>query len=698
MAYFSSPSPASRQDLLKNRPSPAISASFRDENKRFSVGFNVPFFPRREIFDFSIKCTSLESELYPKPRRITLPKLDQRLNPTELNPRKETSGLCEQIEKLIFFKRYHEALELFEIVRSKDGNIIQSTYDALISAIVGTRSIRDAKILFQHMQETDFQLDQYMSNRILLMHIKCGMMLDARRLFDEMPDKNQVTFNTMISGLVDVGDHGEALRLFFILWEEFSEAGSRAIAAAIRAIAGLGRDSSGRQLHSCAVKMGLSDDPFVSCALIDMYSKCGSLKEARWVFDDMPEKTVVGWNTIIAGYALLGHSEEALDLYYEMRSTGVKMDHFTFSIIIRICARLASLEHAKQAHAGLVRNGFSFDVVANTALVDLYCKWGRMEDARALFDRMPQRNLISWNALIGGYANHGGGKEAVAVFERMLSSGMAPNHVTYLAVLGACAYSRMSKKGWEIFKLMTLKHRIKPRAMHYACMIELLGRDGQLEDAFSLIREAPFPPTANMWAALLTACRIHRNVELGKLAAEKLYGMEPEKLSNYIVLLNIYYSSGRRDEAADVLGTLKKKGLRLNPASSWIEIKKQPHQFVFGDKSHPESDGIYERLEKMIVQIGELGYSPEEESLLPDVGEHEDRLRKYHSEKLAVVYGLMSTPDGTPLQIVQGHRVCRDCHNFVKMMSKITGRHIVIRDASRFHHFRQGLCSCGDYW
>ena len=601
----------------------------------------------------------------------------------------------------MFFKRFDEALELFEILQARSFQSVKpSTYDALIGAIIGSGSIKNARILPFHMGESGFVLDSYMRNRVLLMQVKLGMIDDARLMFEGIPEKNILSFNIMISGLVDSGNHFEAFELFRNMWNDDYSASSRTFAYVIRAIAGIGRDSSGRELHACVIKLGFLDDIFISCALIDMYSKCGSIVDARQVFNEMPEKTVVGWNTIIAGYALHGYSEDAFSLYNDMRFSGVKMDHFTFSIIIRICARLASLEHAKEAHAGVIRNGFSLDIVASTSLIDLYSKWGKMEDAQKVFDQMPWRNLISWNALIGGYSNHGEGTKAIAIFDRMLLSGMVPNHVTYLAVLSACAYSGLIEKGWEIFQLMTLKHRIKPRAMHYTCMIEMLGREGRLEDAFSLIEEAPFPPTANMWAALLTACRIHKNLELGKLSAEKLYGIEPEKLSNYVVLLNIYYGSGRREEAAKVLETLRRKRLRICPASSWIEIKKQPYRFFFGDKTHPRSDEIYRRLEEILGDIRKMGYSPEvfKESLLPDVGEGEDQMRKYHSEKLAVVFGIMSTPNGTPLQIVQGHRICSDCHVVIKMISRIAGRYIVIRDASRFHHFKDGSCSCGDYW
>ncbi|CAK9170286.1 unnamed protein product [Ilex paraguariensis] len=482
------------------------------------------------------------------------------------------------------------------------------------------------------------------------------------------------------------------------MWNEFSDAGPRTFATMIRASAGLEIIFPGRQLHSCALKMGVDRDIFVSCALIDMYSKCGSIEDAHCVFYEMPKKTTVGWNSIIAGYALHGYSEEALSLYYEMQDSGVKMDHFTFSIIIRVCTRLASLEHAKQAHAGLVRYGFGLDIVANTALVDFYSKWGRIEDARNVFERMPNKNVISWNALIAGYGNHGRGIEAVELFERMVLQGMVPNHVTFLAVLSACSYSGLSDHGWDIFESMNRDHKVKPRAMHYACMIELLGREGLLDEAFALIRDAPFRPTVNMWAALLTACRINKNLVLGKFAAENIYGMEPEKLSNYVMLLNIYNSSGKLQEAAAVVQTLKRKGLRMLPACTWIEIKKQQHVFLSGDKCHIQTKEIYEKLDKLMQEISKRGYVPEGKSLLPDVDAREERMLLYHSEKLAISFGLINTSNSTPLHLVQNHRLCSDCHNAIKLIAMVTGREIVVRDGSRFHRFKNGSCSCGDYW
>ncbi|OAY83741.1 Pentatricopeptide repeat-containing protein, chloroplastic [Ananas comosus] len=484
------------------------------------LGFD-PFLLRKKLpFWGGVKCcsssSSLERGLKPKPMPRIKPIVETPEPKSDFDDahsgKTGSSSLCDQIEKWVFFGRYEEALELFEFLRCKSNIVVgSSTYDSLVNACIGLGSIRAAKMVFRHMLDTDFEFDQYMRNRILQMHLKCGMLVDARRLFDEMPERSAVSWTTMITGLIDAGSYEEAFELFLLTWQEQLDAGPRMFATVVRAAAGVGSVSAGRQLHTCVAKMGLYGNVFISCALIDMYSKCGCIEEAQWVFDEMPEKTVVGWNSIIAGYALHGYSERALELYYEMQSSN----------------------------------------------------------------------------------------------------------------------------------------------------------------------NAPFRPTANMWAALLTACRIHKNSELGKFAAEKLFGMEPEKLNNYIVLLNIYSSSNRMEDAATVLETLKRKGLRLLPACSWIEVRKKPFGFLFGDKSHPQSVEIYRRLDELMEEIKQIGYVSDEKTLLPDVGENEQRLSKHHSEKLAIAFGLINTPASTPLQIAQGHRLCSDCHNVIKLATIVTKREIV---------------------
>ncbi|CAN6457954.1 unnamed protein product [Victoria cruziana] len=644
-------------------------------------------------------CFCLDRALRPKPtpRRIQ-ETFDVETSSTGNSIRESSLSVCDKIDRLVSLGRYSEALEWFEILEIGSEVVGGSTYESLVHACLDLKSIRAVKKIQQHMVKNGFQPDRYLTNKVLLVHVRSGAMAGARQMFEQMPKKDLVSFNMMITGFVDSGEYDEALMLFLQLLEEVSDASPRTFASVLRACAGLANISIGKQLHCCLLKMKMNRDIFIDCALIDMYGKCGSIEDAQLVFDKMPEKTVVGWNSIIAAYALHGYSEKAMDLYYQMQRLGVNMDHFTYSMVVRLCVRLASHEHARQAHAGLIRNGYGIDVVANTALVDFYSKWGRLEDARHVFDNMVSKSIISWNALIAGYGNHGLGGEAVELFELMLSKGMRPNHVTFLAVLSACSYSGLWEQGWRYFESMTRDFKFKPRAMHYACMIELLGREGHLDEAFALIRDAPFRPTRNMWAALLTACRMHKNLELGKFAAEKLFGMEPNKLNNYAVLLNIYSSAGRVEDAELVREDLRRRGLRLLPACSWIEIKKKSHGFVFGDKSHPQSAEIYQKLDDVTNEIRKMGYASSNDSLLPDVQEQLEHPVSFHSEKLAVSFGLINTPDSTPLNVVQSHRICSDCHNALKLIAAATGREISVRDASRFHHFKHGNCSCGDYW
>ncbi|KAJ1267189.1 hypothetical protein BS78_07G037300 [Paspalum vaginatum] len=649
----------------------------------------------------STSCSSSAEPLKPRPRHpVRSPKPG--LNPARL------PALCAAIERHAAAGRHAEALDLFRLARAAAPftPLPPATYRALAAAAAALREPAAAAAVAWHAESSGAEMDARAHNCVLGMFLACGMLAEARRVFEGMPERNSVTWGVMMGGLVDRGRPRAALALFREMWAAAEEGGPplRALVVAVRAATASGSLRAGRQLHCCAVKVGAQDEDgerFLLCALLDMYSKCGRVGWARLVFDAMTprQRGVVAWNSMLAAYVLHGRSEEALELYHEMCGGGVDMDQFTFSTALGVFSRLGLLEHARQAHAGFIQRGLPLDVVGNTALVDLYCKWGRMEDARNVFERMPKKNLISWNALIAGYGYHGMGDKAIEMFERLIAEGIAPNHVTFLAVLNACRFSGLVDRGKGIFQLMAQNPRTKPRAMHYACVIELFGREGLLDEAYSMIRRAPFAPTANMWGALLTACRIHKNMHLAKLAAEQLLAMEPEKINNYVVLLNLYVSSGRQDDACKVVETLNRKGLCIHNACSWVTVKKKDHRFFFKDSSHPQSAEIHRRLDTLMKETKEAGYVAEDNELLPDIHPDEQKIsRDYHSERLAICFGLISTPPHTPLRITQSHRLCSDCHTVIKFVTKITKREIVVRDGSRFHHFKFGICSCGDYW
>ncbi|GJN12488.1 hypothetical protein PR202_ga30770 [Eleusine coracana subsp. coracana] len=579
----------------------------------------------------STSCSSSADESTLKPR----PRLPRRSPVPRLKPSPaRLASLCSAIEQRAAAGLHREALDLFRLARARAPftPLPAPTYLALVAVAEALREPSEAAAVAWHMEGSGFEMDVYACNRVLGMYLACRMLAEAQQVFEGMPERSAVTWGIMMGGMVDRGRPRAALALFRELWAEAGAgAGSRTVVVAIRAATTAGSLQAGRQLHCCVTKMDACDDgnQYLGCALLDMYSKCGRVDEARWVFNGMlpQQRNLVAWNSMLAAYALHGCNEEALELYNDMCVSGIGMDQFTFSTMLGVFSRLGLLEHAKQAHAGLIQRGVPLDVVGNTALVDLYCKWGRIEDARSVFERMPKRNLISWNALIAGYGYHGMGDQAIEMFDRLIAEGIAPNHVTFLAVLNACRFSGLVEEGKKIFQFMTQNQRVKPRAMHYACAIELFGREGLLDEAYLMIRRAPLTPTANMWGGLLTASRIHKNMHLAKLAAEQLLAMEPEKINSYVVLLNLYISSGRQDDA------------------------------------HKK---IYSRLDALMKEIKEIGYVAEEDVFLPDIHPDEQKIsRVYHSERLAIAFGLISTSSHTSLRITQSHRLCGDCHEQV---------------------------------
>jgi pentatricopeptide repeat protein len=316
-----------------------------------------------------------------------------------------------------------------------------------------------------------------------------------------------------------------------------------------------------------------------------------------------------------------------------------------------------------------------------------------------VFNNMSQRDVVSWTAILAGYGVHGHGKETLKLFQEMQQAGLKPNHITFTALLSACSHAGLVNEGWLYFDCMSRDYCIAPSAEHYACMVDLLGRAGRLDEAYEFIQNMPIKPTGSVWGALLGACRIHSNIELGEHVAEYLFKLEPENTGNYVLLSNIYAVAGRWDDVAKVRTRMKERGLTKLPGCSWIEVNNNFNTFLIGDTSHPDSDKIYAELETLIERLKEAGYVPDTNFVLHDIGEEEKQdVLCGHSEKLAIVFGLMNTSPGTPIHVTKNLRICGDCHKAAKFISKVVGREIIVRDTNRFHHFRDGLCSCGDYW
>lgn len=552
----------------------------------------------------------------------------------------------------------------------------------------------------------------------------------ARELFDEMPGRDVTSWNTIIAAYEQQGCGEEASRLFCQLICAGVRPNHFTFASVLSASAGLLDVEQGKQLHAYIIRIGFLSNMFVGSALVDTYAKCGSIDDAREVFDQMPVRDVlcwntmiagysqygnieiahllfekmpqrneVSWNTMIAGFAQQGQAEEALGLFCQMREAGLKPDQYTLASVLSCWASLAALEHGRQGHGHIIRIGYEIKIPVQNALVAMYAKCGIIRDARRVFNKMPVRDVVSWNSLIDGCAQHGFGKEALQLFEQMQQIGLKPNHITFLVVLTACSHAGLVDEGRFYFDCMNRDRCITPTTAHYACMIDLLGRAGRLNEAEDFIRKMAVEPDGRVWAALLGACRIHGDIKLGIHAAECLLEWEPQASATYVLLSNIHAAAGQWDAVARVRKLMKDRGVKKKPGCSWIDVKNRVHAFRVEDRFHPQTTEIYAMLEKLTLQLKDAGYVPDTNFVLFDVDEeHKGHILRHHSEKLAIAFGLINTPQGTPIRVINNLRVCGDCHTAIKLISKIVRREIVVRDSSRFHHFKDGLCSCHDYW
>ncbi|CAN0880556.1 Pentatricopeptide repeat-containing protein At1g11290, chloroplastic [Linum grandiflorum] len=536
------------------------------------------------------------------------------------------------------------------------------------------------------------------------MYAKCQCISYARRIFDMMGVfKNEVTWSAMIGGYVACDLMEEGLDLFRRLLSVKDESGTypteATLSTAVRACAKLIDFITGKCLHGYILKTGAVFDKMVGNTLLSMYAKCGVIDDASSFFDEMLLKDAVTYAAIISGYVQNGYAEEALQMFYKLQWSGVEPDVSTMTGILPACSHLAALQHGYCSHSYAIVHGFASRTIVCNALIDMYAKCGKIYTARKVFDTMDVRDLISWNSMIDAYGIHGLGKDALSLFEEMQVEGTMPDDVTFICLLSACGHSGLVAEGKKWFSSMTQDFGIKPRMDHYICMTDLLSRAGLLDEVRKFIQDMPFKPDVRIWGSVLASCKIHKNIELGEQVSKEIERLGPESTGNFVLLSNMYSTIGRWDDAAQVRLTQKEMGFRKSPGCSWIEVGGNVHTFVGGDRSHPESQQINKKLDELLVEMKKLGYSAESSFVFHDVEEEEkDKILLYHSEKLAIAFGMLRLSPSKPILVTKNLRVCGDCHNAIKLISLIAKRDITVRDASRFHHFKDGNCNCGDFW
>ncbi|MFS7894593.1 putative tetratricopeptide-like helical domain superfamily, DYW domain-containing protein [Helianthus anomalus] len=571
-------------------------------------------------------------------------------------------------------------------------------YNQLLNKCTQLGKIKEGKLVHNHFLKSRFKHYMVIQNTALNMYAKCGCLDDARQVFDKMPVKDMVTWTAMITGYSQNEKPEEALVLFPEMLRAEMKPNHFTFSSLLKAAGARTDEREGGQIHGFCLKYGYDSNVYVGSALVELYCRYERMNEAHFVFDGLVDKNEVSWNSLIAAHARKSEGDKALRVFQRMQRHDFKPTHFTYSSIFSACASTGSLEQGKWIHAHMLKSGLKLIAFIGNTLLDMYAKSGSFDDAIRVFDRLVKSDVVSWNSMLTAYAQHGLGEKTLDHFEKMKKTGIEPNSVTFLCVLTACSHGGLLDKGQYYFELMK-KSNIEPDVSHYVTMVDLLGRAGQLDRALNFIEELPIEPTSAIWGALLGACRMHKNMELGAYAAERVFELDPYDSGPHILLYNIYASAGKWNEASKVRKFMKEIGVKKEPACSWVDIENSVHMFVANDDNHPMQNEINKMWGKISEKIKEIGYVPDTSHVLLYVDEQEREVKlQYHSEKLALAFALLKTPPGSTIRIKKNIRVCGDCHSAFKYASLVVEREIILRDTNRFHHFYRGSCSCGDYW
>ncbi|GMH26675.1 hypothetical protein Nepgr_028518 [Nepenthes gracilis] len=500
--------------------------------------------------------------------------------------------------------RGFEALKICQLLHRSSLGFDGISLSVAFSAVAVIEGISVGCQLHGLALKNEFWANICVNNAILDMYGKCGALVEAQSLFDEMMRRDAVSWNAIIAAYEQNGKEEEALPLYISMLSSGMEPDEFTYGSVLKASAGQQASNHGMLIHGSAIKFGMGLQPFVGCALVDMYCKCGMMNEAMNLHDRIEEKDLVSWNAIISGYSVLKQDEEAQEVFSRMLEMGLKADNFTYATILDTCANLATVGLGKQIHAQIIKQEMQSDVFITSTLVDMYSKCGNMEDSRLMFEKSRKRDFVTWNAMLCGYAYHGFGEEALQLFGKMQMENVKPNNASFLAVLRACGHMGLVEEGLNYFYSMP-NYGLAPQLEHHSSMVDILGRSGQVTNALKLIDEMPFEADDVIWRTLLSVCKIYGNVEVAEKAADSLLKLDPYDSSVYILLANIYADAGMWDKASSLRKEMRYNKVKKEPGCSWIELMGEVHTFLAHEKDHPNCEEIYEKLHNL---YGEMNF------------------------------------------------------------------------------------------
>ncbi|KAF0928546.1 hypothetical protein E2562_005992 [Oryza meyeriana var. granulata] len=573
-----------------------------------------------------------------------------------------------------------------------------TTFTIALSACARLGDLRGGESIKDRAYEAGYKDDIFVCSSLLHLYAKWGAMGDAVKVFDRMPRRDRVTWSTMVAGFVSAGDPLEAIEMYRRMRVDGVQGDEVVMVGVIQACAAIRDARMGASVHGHLLRHEMRMDVVTATSLVDMYAKNGLLDVARCVFGLMMHRNAVSWSVLISGFAQNGQLDEALHLCRKMQASGLQADSGALVSALLACSDIGFLKLGRSIHGFILRR-FEFNCILGTATIDMYSKCGSLASAQMLFNLIGSRDLILWNAMIACCGAHGQGQDALTLFQEMNKTGTRPDHATFASLLSALSHSGLVEEGKLWFDRMVNDFKITPAEKHYVCLVDLLARSGLVEEANDLLTSMKAEPTIAIWVALLSGCLNNKKLELGESIADNILELQPDDVGVLALVSNLYAAAKKWDRVREVRKLMKDNGSKKVPGCSSIEIHGTRHMFVMEDQSHPQRREIIKKLAKLDLEMRKMGYVPRTEFVYHDLEkEVKEQQLSYHSERLAIAFGLLNTSPGTRLVIIKNLRVCGDCHDAIKYISKITDRGIVVRDAKRFHHFKDGVCSCRDYW
>ncbi|PON69935.1 Pentatricopeptide repeat [Parasponia andersonii] len=475
------------------------------------------------------------------------------------------------------------------------------TFPAFLKSCTKFLGIGEGRQVHGVIFKMGFSSDVFVQNSLVYLYSVCGDCSGAEKVFDEMLVRDVVSWTCLISGFVRTGLFDEAIALFLRMDVEPN------MASFVSVLVACGRKvylNLGKGIHGLSFKRPLETPLLIGNALMDMYVKCERLCEAKKTFDELPERDIVSWTCIISGLVQCKRPKESLELFFQMQQSGLEPDKIILTSVLSACASVGALDYGRWVHEYIDRRGIKWDIQIGTAMIDMYAKCGCMKMALQTFNEMPCRNIITWNALLGGLAMNSHGNEALRQFEEMTRSKIRPNEVTFLAILTACCHSGLVDEGRRYFRRMVREpYNVSPRLEHYGCMVDLLCRAGLLSEAQKLVKTMPMQPDVLILGALLSACKTSENFELSHEILDRLLELESQDSGAYVLLSNIFATNKRWSDVTRVRKLMMEKGIRKAPGSSVIEVNGKAHEFLVGDTSHPENEDIHVLLSLLANQV-----------------------------------------------------------------------------------------------